>query len=76
MGGCSNISIKKLELLRQNGYQRCARTYWLYVAAIRSFRSECPRMELWHLAREDYVIRQFILVQDSTRKKIYKRAGQ
>lgn len=55
----------------------CTHTYSLYVGAIPSFRSEYPRTELWHLAREDYVIRQFILVGDSDntakqRKKLLK----
>ena len=44
-------------------------TYSLYVGAIPSFRSEYPRTELWHLAREDDVIRQFILVGDSDKKE-------
>ena len=47
----------------------CTHTYSLYVGAIPSFRSEYPRTELWHLAREDDVIRQFILVGDSDKKE-------
>ena len=44
-------------------------TYWLCVVAILQIRNECPRTELWHLAKEDYVIRQFILVLGQEKRK-------